>query len=275
MEKNIIKERTSDIKAIGVGFSCVDVYEKLNKFYPTGNGVDWGIHLKRLGVPVSILSVVGTDIYGEKMREALEKEGIDISHLHTAKGETCKMMMDLINGIDRVHLEAIDGVMLDFKLTEEDKEYIKKFHFMHTDLFGNVLNDLAEIRAAGVKVVMDFSTFCEDPQYNREENYKNVDYAFLSYDKEDEYIKSLLKKIRSFGAKIVTATLGENGSISYDGERFYRQGIVPVKVVNTVGAGDSYIASFTYGIMMGWDIPACMEFGAKISAEVVTRFEPY
>ncbi|WMJ89489.1 fructoselysine 6-kinase [Anaerocolumna sp. MB42-C2] len=275
MEKDMNKERIQNIKAIGVGFSCVDVYEKLNKFYPTGNGVDWGIHLKRLGVPVSILSVVGTDTYGEKMREALKKEEIDISHLHTAEGETCKMMMDLINGVDRVHLEAIDGVMLDFKLTEEDKEYIKTFQFMHTDLFGNVLNDLAEIRAAGVKVVMDFSTFCDDKQYNTEENYKNVDYAFLSYDKEDEYIKNLLRKISSYGVKIVTATLGENGSISYDGENFYRHGIVPVKVVNTVGAGDSYIAGFTYGIIMGWDIPACMEFGAQTSAEVVTKFKPY
>ncbi|MFR6163709.1 MAG: PfkB family carbohydrate kinase [Mediterraneibacter gnavus] len=31
--------------------------------------------------------------------------------------------------------------------------------------------------------------------------------------------------------------------------------MVPVKVVNTVGAGDSYIAGFTYGIMNGWETP--------------------
>ena len=34
-----------------VGFCCADVYEKLNKFYPTGNGIDWGVHLARMGVP--------------------------------------------------------------------------------------------------------------------------------------------------------------------------------------------------------------------------------
>lgn len=271
MEKYMNKE----VKAIGVGFSCVDVYEKLDKCYPTGNGVDWGVHLQRMGIPVSILSVVGTDEYGRKMREALSKEGIDISHLHTEKGETCKMMMDLINGVDRVHLEAIDGVMENFKLTEEDKEYIKTFPYMHSDLFGNVLGDLAELRAAGVKVVMDFSTFSDDLQYNTEENFKNVDYAFLSYEKEDDYIKEHIKKIHSFGPEIVTATLGELGSISYDGSAYYRYGIVPVEVVNTVGAGDSYIAGFTYGIMMGWDIPRCMELGAQTSAKVITKFEPY
>lgn len=269
------KYMNNEIKAIGVGFSCVDVYEKLDKFYPTGNGVDWGIHLQRMGIPVSILSVVGTDDYGGKMREALNYEGIDTSYLHVQEGETCKMMMDLVNGTDRVHLEAIDGVMENFRLTKEDKDYIKTFPYMHTDLFGNVLNDLKELREAGVKVVMDFSTFSNDTEYNTDENFRNVDYVFLSYEKEDEFIIKDLKRIHSLGPKIVTATLGEHGSISYDGSEYYRHGIVPVEVVNTVGAGDSYIAGFTYGIMMGWDIPRCMELGAKTSARVITKFEPY
>lgn len=273
MEKYMNSKR--DIKAIAVGFSCVDIYEKLNKCYPTGNGVDWGIHLCRLGIPVSILSVVGTDTYAKQMKEQLQKEGLEISHLHVSDGETSRMMMDLIDGTDRVHLEGIDGVMEHFALTKEDKEYIKTFPYMHTDLFGNVVGDLEEFRAAGVKVVMDFSTFSDDADYNKDENFKNVDYAFLSYDKEDDYIIKHLKKIHSYGPSIVTSTLGENGSISYDGQSFYRHGIVPVKTLNTVGAGDSYIAGFTYGIMMGWDIPKCMELGAKISAEVVTKFEPY
>lgn len=263
------------MKVIGVGFSCMDVYEKLNKAYPTGNGVDWGIHLKRMGVPVSILSVVGTDAYGEAMKKALTKEGIDISYLHTAPGDTCRMMMDLKNGVDRVHLEEIEGVMADFALTEEDKEYIKTFDYMHTDLFGNVLKDLPELRAAGVKVVMDFSVFSDDPEYNTDENFKNVDYAFLSYEQEDDYILEHLKRIHSFGPKLVTATLGEKGSICYDGENFHRYGIVKTEVVNTVGAGDSYIAGFTYGIIHNYTIEECMALGAKTSAGVISKFEPY
>lgn len=263
------------MKVIGAGFSCMDVYEKLGKAYPTGNGVDWGIHLKRMGIPVSILSVVGDDAYGEAMKEALEKEGIDISHLHTVPGDTCRMMMDLKNGVDRVHLQEIEGVMADFALTSEDKAYIKTFDYMHTDLFGNVLKDLPELRAAGVKVIMDFSVFSDDSEYNSEENFKNVDYAFLSYEQEDEYILSHLKRIKSFGPKLVTATLGEKGSICYDGDRFYRYGIVEAQVVNTVGAGDSYIAGFTYGIINGWPVEECMALGAKTSAGVVSKFEPY
>jgi sugar/nucleoside kinase (ribokinase family) len=83
-------------KVISVGFSCVDLYKGLNKYYPTGNGVDWGIHLSRMGIDVSVLSVVGTDVYGEDMKKVLSDEGIDVSHLRVENGDTCKMVMLMI-----------------------------------------------------------------------------------------------------------------------------------------------------------------------------------
>ena len=69
--------------------------------------------------------------------------------------------------------------------------------------------------------------------------------------------------------------MGELGSICYDGTTLHEFGIVPTRVVNTVGAGDSYIAGFTYGILNGWSVPACMQKGAEVSSAVVSKFEPY
>ena len=259
-----------------VGFCCADVYEKLNKIYPTGNGVDWGVHLARMGVPVSVVSVVGTDSYGEKMKEALAAEHIDISHLRTEEGDTCKMMMDLKNGTDRVHLEEIEGVMKNYALTEEEFNFVARHSMLHTDLFGKVLDKLPAWKEKGVEVVMDFSVFSEDPEYECEKLFPYVDYVFLSYDgKKDDHIKEWVKKIHSYGPKLVTATMGELGSICYDGTTLHEFGIVPTRVVNTVGAGDSYIAGFTYGILNGWSVPACMQKGAEVSSAVVSKFEPY
>ena len=259
-----------------VGFCCADVYQELDKFYPTGNGVDWGIHLARMGVPVSVVSVVGTDDYGEKMKQALSGERIDITHLRTEQGDTCQMMMALKNGVDRVHLEEIEGVMANYALTQEEFDFVAGHDMLHADLFGKVLDRLAAWKAAGVQVVMDFSVFSEDPEYKCEKLFPYVDYVFLSYDgKKDEHIKEWIKKIHTYGPKLVTATMGELGSICWDGTTLYEYGIVPVQVINTVGAGDSYIAGFTYGILNGWNVPACMENGAKVSGAVVSKFEPY
>ena len=55
------------VRAVAAGFSCMDVYEKLNRCYPTGNGVDWGVHLQRLGISVSVVVLVklfGNTLFG-------------------------------------------------------------------------------------------------------------------------------------------------------------------------------------------------------------------
>lgn len=259
-----------------VGFCCADVYEKLGVFYPTGNGIDWGVHLARMGVPVSAVSVVGTDDYGAKMKEALSAEGIDITHLRTEPGDTCKMMMGLKNGTDRIHLEEIEGVMADYQITDEEFEFVASHDMLHTDLFGEVLDRLPAWKERGVEVVMDFSVFSEDPEYHCRDIFPYVDYVFMSYDgKRDEHIEQWVKEVHGYGPKLVCATMGELGSICYDGETLHECGIVPTEVVNTVGAGDSFIAGFTYGLLAGEDIDACMARGAALSSQVISKFEPY
>jgi fructoselysine 6-kinase len=126
-----------------------------------------------------------------------------------------------------------------------------------------------------MEVVMDFSTFSEDPDYHCEDIFPDVDHVFMSYDKDDQHIRDWIRHVQGFGPKTVCATLGELGSLCYDGERTYECGIVPAEVVNTVGAGDSYIAGFTYGLLNGWDIPACMRKGSEVSSQVIQKFEPY
>ena len=79
-------------------------------------------------------------------------------------------------------------------------------------------------------------------------------------------MEEFLKAISTRGPKIVVVTRGEKGSMAYDGSRFYLGGIVPCQVVDTMGAGDSFIAGFLYGLMRGRDIPACMALGAKNSS---------
>lgn len=49
---------------------------------------------------------------------------------------------------------------------------------------------------------MDFSIFSGNPEYNTDENFKNVDYAFLSYEKEDDYIREHIKESSHSGRKL-------------------------------------------------------------------------
>lgn len=259
-----------------VGFCCVDVYDNTGEWYATGNGVDWGIHLARMGWPVSVVSVVGEDDYGQNMRQVLAKEGIDVSNLRTEPGETSITHMMLKDGVDRVHLETVDGVMEQYRVNEAERTFVGGHDLLHTDLFGCVLTELEGWKKAGVRVLMDFSVFSADPEYGCERWFPHVDYVFFSADGLNRDLRSWMKEIHGYGPKFVTATLGDKGSICYDGTRFYEYGIcTPEKLVNTVGAGDSYIAGFTSGILEGQPIPECMRRGAELSARVIGRFTPY
>ena len=78
-----------------------------------------------------------------------------------------------------------------------------------------------------------------------------------------------------FVAKTVVAMLGEYGSLAYENGKFYKLDAEKVEVVNTVGAGDSYIAAFTYGVSLGEDIMQCMRRGRQRATEIIQQFNPY
>ncbi len=104
-----------------------------------------------------------------------------------------------------------------------------------------------------------------------------VDYGFYSYHKErDAFIEGFLKDKVDRGMKVAVATFGDKGSLAYDGKEFITCGICPAeRVVNTVGAGDSFISGFLYGVLNGLSVKASMEKGAEVAAQVVQVFEPW
>jgi len=189
------------MKVAAIGDNCIDVYERIKKKYPTGNVVDTGVNIQKLGIPVSIISTTGSDENGKWMVETLAREGLDLSHFKV-------------------------GDRLDHELVEKTLPY--------------------------------------------------VDYGFYSYHKvRDAFIESYLKDKVNRGMKVAVATFGDKGSLAYDGNQFYEGGIYPAQVVNTVGAGDSFIAGFLYAVLNGADIETCLDTGAKIAAKVVSTFNPW
>ena len=65
-----------------------------------------------------------------------------------------------------------------------------------------------------------------------------------------------------------------NPSITFHGpgNEFYKYGIVPCDVVDTMGAGDSYIAGFLYAVCQGKSIPEAMADGAKNSSVTIAYY---
>ena len=92
--------------------------------------------------------------------------------------------------------------------------------------------------------------------------------------------KSLIEKGRSdrqtaeywhkCGAKIVVIKHGKEGSTAYTNDGgSYSIKPFPVKLLKSFGGGDGYASAFLYGLMEGWDILDCREFGSAEAAMLV------
>lgn len=257
-----------------IGDNCIDVYERIGKKYPTGNVVDTGVNLQKLGIQVSVISTTGSDENGTWMRKSLEEEGLDCSHLKTGDGPTAVTYMDM-DGNDRVHGDYVEGVLETIVFDEEDVSFAASHDLVHTALWGKAEKVLPQIAEKGTPIAFDYADRLDHPLV--EETLPYVTYGFYSYHNgRNEEIENFLKDKVARGMKIAVATFGEEGSLAWDGKEFTSCGIVKAReVVNTVGAGDSFIAGYLYGVLKGMPIGECLKKGAAVAAGVVEVFEPW
>lgn len=251
------------LKLATVGDNCIDYYAAQGKMFPGGNPINVAVYAVRSGLPASYTGAVGNDEYGSFMLKALSEKGVDASHVQILPGKTAVTQVELVDG-ERVFGDYDEGVLADFVISDEDIDFFCDHALLHTGLWGNAENDLPRIKARKLSVSFDFSTVKEGNVMETALPY--VDYAFFSDEEESEELLTFMKDVYRKGPRIVTVTLGGNGSIAYDGNVFFRQGVVPTEVVDTMGAGDSFIAGFCKGIIEGMPIRECMKMGSECAA---------
>ena len=95
------------MKVAAIGDNCIDLYEKLNRYYATGNAVDFAVNMQKLGIDTAVISTTGNDEYGKIMRKTLEEQGIDLSHFYTGEGATARVLYG--SGGSGAYLSGIRG----------------------------------------------------------------------------------------------------------------------------------------------------------------------
>ena len=254
------------MKLATAGDNCIDNYGSQNKRFPGGNPINVAVYAKRIQLDASYTGAVGDDENGQFMLKALKSKGVDASHVSILPGRTAVTEVELKDG-ERIFGDYNEGVLADFVLSEDDIDFFSTHDLFHTGLWGNMENDLHRIKEKGIPISFDFATAKDGPTLEKAMPF--VDYAFFSDEEETEDLLLFMKSIYMRGPQIVVTTLGKNGSIAYDGNDFFRCGIVPGPVVDTMGAGDSYIAGFCKGLINKQSIPECMQMGSACAAETL------
>lgn len=80
--------------------------------------------------------------------------------------------------------------------------------------------------------------------------------------------------IKSWGPKIVIVTLAELGSVIYDGKTFVEIPPYPVDLVDSTGAGDTYMGGFVHTFLNGESLRSCGTFASCVSSLMIEQVGP-
>ncbi len=257
------------LKILGIGDNVVDKYLFKGKMYPGGNALNVPVLAKRtkLNVQASYIGALGTDKAGTHVLASLISEGIDVSHIRVIEGENAYANVELVDG-NRVFLPGNKGVSLNINLQQEDYEYAKDFDVVHTSVYSGMDDMLPHLKALNKPcIAYDYSDKADIMP--KEHTYKYVDFAMFSGgDMPKEEVIERMEKIAKQGPKHILFTLGARGSMLYKNGEIFEQGVHRIeKVIDTMGAGDSYVARYLSGIYNGETTQESMQNAAYYATE--------
>lgn len=269
------------MKIAGIGDNVIDRYVNLGIMFPGGNAVNVAAHAAKLGADSAYIGSIGADREGEIIKHALESLKVDLSQCIFEKDSTTKKCDVNVFDEEREFLGIDVGAKWAHTtvITESDLEYLKNFNVIHTSCNAKLHEEIYKLAVLDAIVTFDFSV---KDKYRTEEFLKMtcpyLELGQFSCDHmEEDEIKAFAKEVYGYGCKNVLATMGNKGQLFYNGETFTKGRIYPVEAVDTLGAGDSFLAAFIISLLRSdWKkgvvlkeevIINAMDFAAKYSAE--------
>lgn len=261
------------MRLIAVGDNVVDCYLDKGIYYPGGNAVNVAVGCRRSGGQAAYLGVFGNDEEAEHIKWALTQEGISYAGSRVVEAFSGHPGVRLTPKGDRVFVGGPKDTaqhIVRIRLTPKDLAHIKAFDICHTSCYSSIEYELPTLQKA-CEISFDFSS-----DHTQEEYLSLVcpyiRFAFFSGSElTTPQVDALIAKVHSYGVEVVGITLGSKGALfsqqrSGQVKRFL-QGIKPAKVIDTMGAGDSFIAGFLTHYFDHSHMANALDFAATCAAK--------
>lgn len=226
----------SSPKLVAVGDNCLDAYLSRGVLTAGGNALNVAAQWRRSGRPARYFGVVGDDAEGELLLAELEAAGLSRGDVERRPGDTAVTLLRDESGDRQFLLESL-GVGDNYMPADEHYRVIAAADWIH--LGTNANPDLVRRLVAGrIPFSVDVST--KHLAFPLE----GIPLLFASGPDGEEPVETLTHALRTAGARQVVLTCGRRGAFFDDGATVRHAPAAPVDVVDTCGAGDSFIASF-------------------------------
>src|SRR5713101_540061 len=223
-----------------------------------------------LGSRVGFVTKVGDDVFGTLAVERLRERAVDLAGI--AHGAKSGVTLILPHGPQR-HILTYPGTISELRFEDLDLDYLasaRHFHmsslFLQRELLPHVLELFRRMKSAGLTTSLDTNDDPDDRWDNiLEEILPHVDILLpnereaMKMSRTDDVETALSRLAQK--VETVVVKLGANGAIAIrDGHRFSAPA-VPVTVIDSIGAGDSFDAGFLHQFLRGADLTTCLAYG--------------
>ena len=247
-----------------------------------GKGANQAVAAARDGGAVRFVGCVGNDAFGERARQALAGDGVDIAGLATATAPT-GLASIWVDGDGRNMIAVASGANGHARAAALEPQVLGPGEIVVLQMEVppvEVEAAIARARTAGATLIMNLAPAlplsrqalsCIDILVVNEHEAaalcaEHGPAGGADASAPEAQLRALADMVR--GSVIIT--LGEAGAIAADDRALWRIGALPVAAVDTTGAGDCFVGVLAAGLARGLPLPDAMRRGVVAASLACT-----
>lgn len=254
---------------------------------PGGSPANVAYHLTQLNKKTRIISRVGNDDRGKMLKDVFGERGINTDFFQTDFIHPTGTVLAVQNEEGDMEYDVIENVAWDY--IEADAENEKLINDAEFLVYGSLStrnedsrNTLFGFLESSIRKIMDINL--RFPFYRKEIIEQELRYAELvkmneeelgivtewyhPYDTMEDKMKFIQDK---FDIPLLVTTKGAAGALFNAYGEFFDHPGYTVKVADTIGSGDSFLAALLSRLMDTTNIEASLSFACSVGAFVATR----
>lgn len=255
----------------------------------SGCSTNAALALAKMGRELTLIGAIGED-FSDSFKTDIEKHGITASICPSRETGGFSLIYyddfgnrhldllgraDPIQKIDDTILENAEGVLIGPILKEVSSELIRDIRKRYSGLLfcdpqgllrGAGENDrIYHEKPEGIEEILGLFDIVKPNELEGK--------VLTGIDCRKDPFKAA-RIIKDWGAKIVIVTLAELGSVIFDGNEFIEIPPHPVELLDSTGAGDTYMAGFTHAYLNGESLRECGTFASCVSSYMIEQVGP-
>ncbi len=258
-----------------------------------GGAANVVVNLAGLGFKVGVITSVGADERGAKIKKNLKTKKVKGAWLRVSKKNLSGFSLVILNRHRERLIFSYRGANDDLEVTASDRRILKKAKWLYiTSLSGTAWkNNLDNLFKSSRQIIWNPGHVQLNAPFKSLKTYLvRTNILCLNKDEALELakdagalkgknlawannIKNLLTVIKKFGPRLVVITSGAKGVDVYDGQKFYHQSIIKgKKKLDVTGVGDAFHSTFWAGLQIyKGDIQKAMKLGILNTASLVSE----